>query len=177
MNAAAAHHQAVSPDEFTVFYDKTFAEVYRYLSTAVFGDRALAEDLTQETFASVVTAVREGRAGSLTMPWLMGVARHKLIDHYRSTAREQRRLALAWSGGIGHEDDRLEELEDVDPARVVALLRGLSPSHRLVLVLKYLDDRSVEEIATEIDRSVHATESLLARARLALSRSHRETPS
>jgi DNA-directed RNA polymerase specialized sigma24 family protein len=44
-------------------------------------------------------------------------------------------------------------------------------------VLKYLDELSVDEIATEIDRSVHATESLLARARLALARSHRETPS
>jgi RNA polymerase sigma-70 factor, ECF subfamily len=177
MNARANLREAISPDEFAVFYDKTFAEVYRYLSAAVFGDRALAEDLTQETFASVVTALRDGRAASLTMPWLIGVARHKLIDHYRSTSREQRRLALAWSGGIGHEDDRLDELEAVDPARVVALLRDLSPTHRLVLVLKYLDDLSVDEIATEINRSVHATESLLARARLALARSHRETTS
>ena len=43
MNATAAHHEAASPDEFTVFYDKAFAEVYRYLSAAVFGDQALAE--------------------------------------------------------------------------------------------------------------------------------------
>ena len=72
--AANAQRQAVSPDAFAAFYDKAFSEVYRYLSAAVFGDQALAEDLTQETFASVVTAVRDGRAGSLTMPWLMGVA-------------------------------------------------------------------------------------------------------
>ena len=65
----------------------------------MFGDRALAEDLTQETFASVVIAIRDGRAGSLTMPWLIGVARHKLIDHYRSTSREQRRLALRGQEG------------------------------------------------------------------------------
>ena len=177
MKAAAAHRQAVSPDEFAVFYDRTFPDVYRYLSAAVFGDRALAEDLTQETFASVVAAVRQGRAGSLTMPWLIGVARHKLIDHYRSASREQRRLALAWSGGASREDDPLDDFEDVDPARVVALLQDLSPSHRLVLVLKYLDDLSVEQIASEIERSVHATESLLARARQALARSHRETQS
>jgi RNA polymerase sigma-70 factor, ECF subfamily len=175
--AANAHRQAVSPDAFAAFYDRTFADVYRYLSTAVFGDRALAEDLTQETFTSVVTAVRDGRAGSLTMPWLMGVARHKLIDHYRSTAREQRRLAMAWSGGVGHDDDRLEEFENVDPDRVVELLQNLSPTYRLVLVLKYLEDLSVDQIATEIGLSVHATESLLARARQALARSHQETES
>ncbi|MEP7114157.1 MAG: sigma-70 family RNA polymerase sigma factor [Ilumatobacteraceae bacterium] len=175
--AANAHSQAVSPEAFAVFYDKAFAEVYRYLAAAVFGDQAVAEDLTQETFASVVTAVRDGRAVALTMPWLMGVARHKLIDHYRNRSREQRRLAMAWAGGLGDRNDRLEELEDVEPGRVVALLQDLSPTHRLVLVLKYLDDLSVDEIASEIGRSVHATESLLARARQTLARSHREAQS
>jgi RNA polymerase sigma-70 factor (ECF subfamily) len=176
-SAASAHRPAVSPDAFAAFYDKSFAEVYRYLSSAVFGDRALAEDLTQETFTSVVVAIRDDRAGSLTMAWLIGVARHKLIDHYRSTAREQRRLALAWSGGAGNQDDQLDDFDSIDPARVVTMLRDLSPNHRLVLVLKYLDDLSVDQIAAEIGRSVHATESLLARARQALARSHRETQS
>ena len=175
MKAAGAHRQAVSPDSFAAFYDKSFAEVYRYLSAAVFGDRALAEDLTQETFASLITAVRDGRAETQSMPWLMGVARHKLIDHYRSSAREQRRAELAWSEGADHEDGQLCELENVDPALVVELLKGLSPPHRLVLVLKYLDELSVEQIAAEMGRSEHATESLLARARHALARSYRET--
>jgi len=177
MNAASAHRRAISPDEFAAFYDHSFPEVYRYLSAAVFGDRALAEDLTQETFASLVTAVREGRAETQSMPWLMGVARHKLIDHYRSNARERRRVELAsWEVGE-HENDQLCELDNVDPAVVVELLRNLSPSHRLVLVLKYLDEMSVEQIAAEIGRSEHATESLLARARHSLARSYRESQS
>jgi DNA-directed RNA polymerase specialized sigma24 family protein len=46
-----------------------------------------------------------------------------------------------------------------------------------VLVLKYLDDLTVEQIASVLDRSVHAIESLLARARRALIREVEETAS
>ena len=169
-----AQRQAITPDAFAAFYDRAFPDVYRYLARAVFGDRAVAEDLTQETFTSVVTTIRAGRQVSLTMPWIMGVARHKLVDHYRSNAREQRRLALAWSSGVGREDETVDDLFDVNPGRLNELMRDLSPDHRMVLVLKYLDELSVDQISNEIGRSVHATESLLARARQALAHSHQE---
>jgi len=164
-----------SPATFAAFYDATFDAVYRYLSRAVFGNRALAEDLTQETYASVVAAVRNGSPGAQTLPWVIGVARHKLVDHYRNTAREERRLSLAWSSGIGQDDEQLDEFAGVDSADLVALMRKLSADHRLVLVLRYLDELSLDEIAREIGKSVHATESLLTRARQALTRSYRET--
>ena len=101
-------------------------------------------------------------------------ARHKLVDHYRSNAREQRRLALAWSSGVGRDDETVDDLVDVDPGHLNELLRDLSTDHRMVLVLKYLDESSVDQIAGEIGRSVHAIESLLARARQALAQSHKE---
>lgn len=164
-----------SPETFAAFYDATFDAVYRYLSRAVFGDRALAEDLTQETFTSVVHAIRTGSPGAQTLPWVIGVARHKLVDHYRNTAREGRRLSLAWSSGIGYDGEQLDLLGNVDSSDLLDLLRKLSPIHRLVLVLRYLDELSVDSVANEIGRSVHATESLLARARHALTRTYRET--
>jgi RNA polymerase sigma-70 factor (ECF subfamily) len=166
-----------SPDVFAAFYDSTVADVYRYLLRAVLGNRALAEDLTQETFASVVLAVRDGRAEAYALPWVIGVARHKLVDHYRNAARERRRLALAWSSGVGRDDQQLDDLDEVDLARAAQLLHTLAPDHQLVLVLRYLDELSVDEIAADMERSVHATESLLVRARQALARSLRENPS
>ncbi|HEX2784605.1 MAG TPA: phosphatase PAP2 family protein [Ilumatobacteraceae bacterium] len=50
----------LTPDALAQFYDSAFGEVYRYLCRAVLGNRALAEDVTQETFASVIAAVRSG---------------------------------------------------------------------------------------------------------------------
>jgi RNA polymerase sigma-70 factor, ECF subfamily len=163
----------VSPDPFAAFYDQAFGEVYRYLLRALLGNSALAEDLTQETFTSIVAAIADGRAELQSLPWVIGVARHKLIDHYRRAAGERRRMELVWPG-VRVSDDHCRDLEDEDPARVVELLGDLSHIHRLVLVLRYLDDLTVEEIAVSIGRSVHATESLLIRARRSLTRRHKE---
>ena len=160
---------------FAEFYDQAAREVFRYLARALLGDRAAAEDLTQETFAAVVIAARTGRPEALTMPWVMGVARHKLIDHYRRAARDERRLALAWARSP--ESVELEVVDSADPARVLEMMCRLSPEHRLVLVLKYVDGLAVQEIATSLHRSMHATNSLLSRARRALAISVAESTS
>ena len=90
-----------------------------------------------------------------------GVARHKMIDHYRKATRDQRRLSLLAAGT--DDVDELQTLADQEPARIVQALADLSPEHRLVLVLKYLDDLTVDQIAAALDRSSQAIESLLAR--------------
>jgi RNA polymerase sigma-70 factor (ECF subfamily) len=105
----------------------------------------------------------------------MGVARHKMIDHYRKSTRDERRESLFMAGT--HDVDELESLADQEPARVVQSLSALGCEYRLVLVLKYLDDLTVEQIASVLDRSPHAIESLLARARRALIREVEETAS
>jgi len=157
------------PPAFAEFYDQAAPEVFRYLARALLGDRAAAEDITQETFAAVVIAARNGRPEALTMPWVMGVARHKLVDHYRRAARDERRLALAWTQSP--DSVELEAVDNADPARVLEMMCRLSPEHRLVLVLKYVDELAVQEIATTLHRSLHATNSLLSRARRALATS------
>jgi RNA polymerase sigma-70 factor, ECF subfamily len=174
--AAASGEQADFPlDVCAQFYDRAFDEVYRYVCRAVLGNRALAEDLTQETFAAVVASARAGHAELQSMPWVIGIARHKLIDHYRRSESEQRRMALVWVGGGGSANEQLDNLDGAEPGRVAELLRELSPAHRLVLALRYVDDLSVEDIATAMGRTVHATESLLIRARRALASSQRKS--
>jgi RNA polymerase sigma-70 factor (ECF subfamily) len=147
------------------FYDRTIDEIYRYFHRATAGDRRLTEDLTQETFMACVRAAGEGVADALTMPWLMGVARHKLVDHYRRKSRDERRLMLAWTARPIEGGESVFDLTGDD---VLSMLSKLSDLHRLVLVLRYVDDLPVSDVAREIGRSVHATESLLVRARQSL---------
>ena len=165
----------VSPAAFIDFYDHAAPVVFRYLVGCVLGDRSTAEDLTQETFAAVVAAARSGRREATTMPWVMGVARHKLVDHYRRSARDDRHLAISWVKGP--DSCELESLDSADPTRTIEILRDLSPEHRLVLILKYVDELSAQEIATHLDRSLDATNSLLSRARRALAASLSENHS
>ena len=75
-------------------YRRALPQVYGYLLPRC-GSTVLAEDLTAETFMAAVAAVKHGRVGGaeVTVAWLVGVARHKLADHWRRAAREQRGLA------------------------------------------------------------------------------------
>src|SRR3954447_8163712 len=93
-------------------YDRALPEVYGYL-LARCGSRALAEDLTAETFLAAVHAEADGR-GPTTAGWLIGTARHKLVDHWRRREREERSLRLLEGGaasGHGVEDPWDVELD------------------------------------------------------------------
>jgi len=153
-------------------YRRALPQVYGYLLPRC-GSTVLAEDLTAETFMAAVAAVKRGRVGAaeVTVAWLVGVARHKLADHWRRAAREQRGLAavavLADEAG-----DPWDEHLDVQVAH--AALGRLPGPQRAALTLRYLDGLPVADVAACLGRSVRATETLLVRARSALRRIYRE---
>jgi RNA polymerase sigma-70 factor (ECF subfamily) len=150
-------------DELLRFYDRTVALVHGYLLRRC-GSVAVAEDLTAETFLAAVDSVRRDVAPPLNEAWILGVARHKLVDHWRRQAREERRLE-AVRGSATELDDPWDTTLERTRAREV--LDQLGAHHRAALVLRYLDGRPVPEIAVHLDRTVHATEALLVRARRA----------
>jgi RNA polymerase sigma-70 factor (ECF subfamily) len=144
-------------------YDDALPAVYGYFIRRC-GDRGTAEDLTSETFLAAMDAANRHEPPQLSVPWLIGVARHKLADHYR---RRHDRL----TDPVAEVPEPVEATDgwDAQLDRIVAegVLARLPDHHRTVLVLRYLDDRSVPECAELIGRTVHATEALLVRARRA----------
>jgi RNA polymerase sigma-70 factor (ECF subfamily) len=165
------------PDDQAValctMYDRALPEVYGYLVHRC-GAATVAEDLTSETFMAAVDAVRRGRVPNLTVAWLIGVARHKLVDHWRRQAREEAKVSLVADADSGAVDDWDERL---DVLRAQGVLAGLAPHHRVALTLRYLDGLPVPEVAELLDRTVHATEALLVRARVAFRRAYGEEAS
>lgn len=146
---------------FRAFYDAAFPAVYAYLVRRV-GSRAVAEDLAQETFAVVAREVQAKGVDEVSVPWAIGVARHKLADHYRRLDRERRR----WFRVRAEHVVSLDAHDDPLPAAaVLRALGALPPAQRAALVLHYLDDVSVAEVAGLLHKSASATDSLLARAR------------
>ncbi len=146
-------------------YDEALPRVYGYLVPRC-GSAALAEDLTAETFMSALDTLERGTStAEPNVAWLIGVARHKLVDHWRRTAREARGLD-AIGAGEAEVDDPWPELIDADA--VHSALATLTPTHRVALTLRYLDGLPVAQVADCVGRSLHATETLLARARSAL---------
>jgi RNA polymerase sigma-70 factor (ECF subfamily) len=151
-------------------YDSALPVVYGYLVKRCQG-AAVAEDLTAEVFLAAVDAVRREPPATVNVGWLIGVARHKLADHWRREGREQRRLDAV--GG-----DRAAPADPwdvhIDAVRAQDTLAKLAPHHRGALVLRYLDDLPVAEVAALLDRTVHSTEGLLVRARAAFRRAYCE---
>jgi len=149
-------------------YDSALPRVYGYLLSRC-GRASLAEELTAETFLAAVDAVRRDDPPPVSTPWLVGVARHKLVDHWRRQAREERVLPAA----AGEEPSWKDPWDaHLDAFRARQTLGELSPQHRAALTLRYLDDLPVPEVADILERTVHATEALLVRARAAFRRAY-----
>jgi len=153
---------------FLEFYDDALPHVYGYLVRRC-GPAAVAEDLTADTFLAAVNAVGSVETPPISLAWIMGVARHKLVDHWRRQARDERRLEALAGTAFEPADPWDAELDVLQAQRI---LEGLSAEHRAVLSLRYLDDLPVAEVAEVLGRNLHATESLLARARVAFRRAY-----
>ena len=151
-------------------YDQALPMVYGYFVRRC-ADRGTAEDLTSETFLAAMDAARKDDPPPIGVPWLIGVARHKLADHYR---RRHDRLTVLMAE-LPEPVDSVDNW-DAELDRLVAesVLTRLSEPHRAVLALRYMDDCSVPECAELIGRTVHATEALLVRARRAFKQHYPE---
>lgn len=146
---------------FLGIYERAFDEVYSYVASRL-SDRGAAEEVTQDVF---VTGARHvARGGDVDVAWLKTVARNKLIDHWRARARQERKLALAYSF---EPPVVVDVYAPVDAELVTQVLAGLNPVYRAALVLRHLDGLSVPEVAALLERSVEATEQVLSRARAA----------
>lgn len=168
MRVPLGDDQLAIEDWFWQLYGESLPHVYGFLLRRCGKDTA--EDLTQEVYVDLVRRARRGDdLTGLTTGWLISVAKSRLIDHLRAEQRRNRKLWLAWSNAEPEQRDGIAGADRLDPADLDAsterALAALSTAERSALVLHHLDGMSVTEVADSIDRSVRATESLLARAR------------
>ena len=167
MMGMEAHCEPQAPvsleaERFTQWYSGVLPRVYGYLYKATGGDKAKTENLTQETFLQAVRTLQRGGHSIVTIPWLLSVARSRLIDSVRTEGRAERKLELVRRSTPTRVDLSGLELHE---AQARELLAGLRPLERTALALRYLDDMPVAAVARELGRGVRATESVLARAR------------
>lgn len=159
----------MTAESFSRFYRQQLPEVYGYLLHLCGGDRSRAEDLTQDTFMQLVVQLRQGNSECADIRWLITVARRRFLDWARRDRRLRAKLQLL-------ADAPVDEQTPPSIDEVLDGLGALQPLHRLVLVMRYVEDLSVPDIAREIGREVAATHSLLARARAEMRRHPPEAP-
>lgn len=141
--------------------------VYPFVRRRLPPNTGLVEDLVQETLLAAWKNLPSFRGHGDLLAWVLGIARHKVEDHYR------KRLQLA---ELEDEEEVAEEIglqptfdEQLDSEaqrqRIDAVLASLPEAYGLALLWRYRDDRSTREMAELTGKTEKAMERLLARAR------------
>lgn len=128
------------------------------------GSRALAEDLTGDTFVDAARAVARGDRDRIDRSWLITVARRRVVDHWRRASNYERKLDGLRGRQLGEGVDLRDGLDD-DHDQVIAALDSLPTRQRACLALRYLEGYSLSEVADVLGIGYRAAESLVARAR------------
>jgi len=162
---------STGPDGFTSFYEASYSRVAT-LVAAMLGDRQQAEDIAQEAFARAL--IRWKRVGTYDAPeaWVRRVAQRLVIDAGRRAQHAIRVSALLAAAQRG----RAEPDPLTSTALSIALMR-LPLHQRQVLVLYYLADLPVDEIARDVGIPAGTVRTRLAAARHRLEQELGEDPS
>jgi RNA polymerase sigma-70 factor (ECF subfamily) len=146
-----------------VWYDAAFPELYAYAHWRCAGLRDLTDDIVQETWLTAVRRLRsfDPEQGSFH-DWLRGIAANLLRNHWRQALRRNGRPRVSHPS-TAPADAALEERERAE--RIARTLTKLPERQEAVLRAKYLEGRSIADIAAEWGETPKAVESLLSRAR------------
>jgi RNA polymerase sigma-70 factor (ECF subfamily) len=159
-------------------YDRHHRRVFR-VAWRVVGDWVKAQDVTQEVFLHLADRIHTFRGDAGLASWIYRITVNKAIDARRREARRP-----AWRMGDAALEDAVRRPRgevppsDVDGGperderarRVQAALAELSPKLRAILVLRYLEGLSYDDLAEVLDCSMGTVKSRLNRAHAALAR-------
>lgn len=155
-------------EAFRLIFERYSRPVISFIFNMV-NDRALAEELTQETFVRAFRSIHTMRRETKLSTWLFGIA--------RNVARESLRARIRANNHVDLSDKSVMELSDQNPMPVEGLLSkelndlirrslaALDEDKRLVFTLKVLHQCSYEEIATITGFSLAKLKTDLHRAR------------
>lgn len=171
--AAAGDHDALGR-----LYDEHVDGLYAFVFYRAGRDPSLAEDIVQDTFAAALARVDDydPARGSIAA-WLTTLSRNVIRDHLRNHQRSTQ-VAERWDridaslaqiyDGLARAPLPGEVLARAETRDLVNMtIAHLPETYRTALAGKYVDGKSLEDLARELGVSVDATKSLLARARRA----------
>jgi RNA polymerase sigma-70 factor (ECF subfamily) len=145
------------PARFSELYERNFDRVYAFIAHRV-GDREEAQDLTSEVFHEALAGIgRFEWRGAPFIAWLLGIASNRLARRWQRITGQQEVPVddLDFAGADGQIEQR---------AMLFQLVEELPPDQRQVIISRFVHQRSLREIAQELQRSEGAVKQLQLRA-------------
>jgi len=166
-------------------HDAAFRELVRRYERPVFSllyrmvrDRALAEDLAQETFIKVLNGIKSYRPEFKFSSWIFKIANNAAIDHIRRRSLDTLSLDGAPNADTPEAmkataiqldakgETPLQELENRELGSAIERAIGrLRPEYRACILLRHVEGYSYEEIAETLDLPLGTVKTYIHRAR------------
>jgi RNA polymerase sigma-70 factor (ECF subfamily) len=144
------------PARFADLYEENFYRVYAYVARRV-GQRHRAEDLTSEVFREALSDIRSFEwRGVPFAAWLLRIASRAIADYFKRLGRE--------AGNPAADADRPAPEEIERRAMLFQLVERLPEAQFRVIQLRFVEQKSIREIAGEMGRSEGAVKQLQLRA-------------
>jgi RNA polymerase sigma factor (sigma-70 family) len=143
------------PGRFAELYEQNFHRVYAYIACRIY-DRSERQDLTAHVFQQALANIGKFKwRGAPFITWLYRIAANAIADHSRKKARELGETELTTKPVV---DTDLEQVER--RARLFRAVETLPEDQRTVIVLRFGEEKSIREIASELNRSEGAVKQL-----------------
>ncbi len=146
----------------TVLYRRYVGPIYRFVFAQVRVE-AVAEDLTSETFASMLRGIATFRGDSSFKNWLYQIARNAVRNHRRAAGYRRTVLLTTRVAAVEPPKDEPRK-QAADQDAVLELLRPLPPRYRQVLELRFLEGLSIVDTAERMGVTVGNAKVLQHRA-------------
>ena len=144
------------PSRFADLYEQNFYRVYAYVVRRV-GDRHQAEDLTADVFREALAGIRKFEWRGLPFAaWLMGIASRVVADYWKRSGRE--------IGNPTKEAEATVPADAEDSTLLFQLVDRLPEAQFRVIHMRFVEQKSIREIAQELGRSEGAVKQLQLRA-------------
>ncbi len=152
------------------FFREFYEKVYRFVASGTGLPDQEIEDLVQETLLQAWRDREQFRTDSAALTWVLSIAKHRVFDYRRREQRVRQADAVLRALASLETEELPEHVLASEEAgrRVRRALEELEPDYAEVLLQRYRDGRSVQEIADAMGESRKAVESRLHRAREAL---------
>ncbi|HEY3937912.1 MAG TPA: sigma-70 family RNA polymerase sigma factor [Bryobacteraceae bacterium] len=144
---------------FGELYEIHFERIYAFIACRV-RDRGLTEDLTSEVFHKALASLPayEWR-GTPFAAWLMKIAANALADQWKRSAREVRNKGEMPESGVEPDTEAVERR-----AQLFRLVKRLPTAQRHVIFGRFVEQKSILEIAQALGKSEGAVKQLQLRA-------------
>lgn len=164
----AARAKRYEPEAFAALFDLFFEKMRRYIYFHT-GDMEVAEELSSEVFAQALESIDnfEDRGGTIG-PWLYGIARNLLAEHFRTVGKVHTLPLEHGSTLPGAEDPEGQVMRGLTCEDLYRAVEHLPDEQREVVILRFIEGYRVKEAAEIMGRSPGAVRALQHRAMVSL---------